>query len=133
VLKLAACVIALGATLACSDSTDPDVADVVGSYEATSFTTTSSGVVDDELADGAALEMVLNANGSVTGLLTAPTGEGGGTLNMAGTWSLSGNTVTFDQSADSFVRDMPFTVAGNTLSGDATFDGVRVRVTLTKQ
>jgi hypothetical protein len=52
---------------------------------------------------------------------------------MAGTWSLSGSTVTFSQQADTFVRNMSFQVAGNTLVGDDTFNGTRIQVTLTRQ
>jgi len=50
--------------------------------------------------------------------------------DLAGTWTLSGTTVRLQHAADTFLRDMPLTVAGNQLTGDATFSGVRVRLVL---
>jgi hypothetical protein len=70
-------------------------------------------------------------NGSTSGSLVAPGGSP--SESMAGTWSLSGSTVTFSQQADTFVRNMSFQVAGNTLVGDDTFNGTRIQVTLTRQ
>jgi len=130
--RLVLTAILLGAAVACSDSTDPGMTAVAGSYEATSFTTTTTGgTPNDELADGASLALVLNANGTVTGSLVAPFGSP--SMDMAGTWSRSGNTVSFSQAADTFVRDMDFTVAGTTLVGDDTFGGTRIQVTLTRE
>lgn len=115
----------------CDDSTGPDREDIAGTYTATTFTTTTGGVTTDELDDGASLDIVLSANGNTTGSLVAPGGSP--TLSMAGSWSLSGNTVTFSHQADSFVRNMAFQVSGNTLVGDETFSGTRIQVTLTRQ
>lgn len=115
-------------SLACEDSTAPTMASVAGSYHATSFTTTEGTVTTDQLQEGAGLVLVLASGGTVTGTLAVP--NDGVDANMAGTWALNGSTVTFDQSADTFVNDMNFTVQGNTLVGDQTFSGVRVQVTL---
>jgi hypothetical protein len=42
--------------------------------------------------------------------------------------------VTFDMpNVDTFVRDVPFTVGTNTLTGDRTFNGTRVQVVLTRR
>jgi hypothetical protein len=41
--------------------------------------------------------------------------------------------VTFDQSADTFVRDLTFNILGNTLVAAEIFSGVAVAVTLTRQ
>jgi hypothetical protein len=62
-------------------------------------------------------------------------GEGGADVDqlLIGDWTLTGSTITFDMPAvDTFVRDMPWSVAENTLSGDHTFAGTRIRVVLTK-
>jgi hypothetical protein len=40
--------------------------------------------------------------------------------------------VEFAQTADTFVRDMPFRALRNRLRGEATFTGTAIRVTLTK-
>ena len=70
-----------------------------------------------------------------TGTLNVPATVTGGAPNvegMVGSFSRSGNTVTFDQTADTFVRDATWTLGSNTLS--ATFvqrDGT-IEVTLTR-
>ena len=80
---------------------------VAGTYSATRLETVTGGVTTDQLAAGATLTLALAANGSVTGRRSVPNGdEGGGNLDesMAGTWVLSGGSVTFSQTADTFVR-----------------------------
>lgn len=108
---------------------------VAGAYFATSFTTTTGGQTTDELAAGADIFILLNPDGSTTGELFIPEGNENGSdliASMNGTWSLSGNTVTFEQAADTFMRDMEFTVEDGTLVGDETFGATRVRVTLSR-
>ena len=119
------------------DATGPSMEEVAGTYVATSLTATLPGSSPvDVLALDAELTLELDADGTAAGHLFAPgMGDGGGDLDadLAGTWTLNGNTVTLSSSADTFVRDMPLTVSGETLVGDRTFDGVRIRVTLTRQ
>lgn len=133
-LRSLALLAALAAPLACGgDPVEPSLAAVAGAYTATAFTVTERGATTDLLAGGASLQLALAADRSVTGRLLIPDGdEGGGDLDapMTGTWTLSGSVVRFEQSADTFVRDMPFTVSAAGLSGDATFGDARVRVTL---
>ena len=121
---------------ACGDDAfTPSVMDTAGSYSATTFTTTNGGSTTDQLAAGASLVLTLADNGTATGRLFVPGGaQGGGDLDadMAGTWTLTGRIVNFDQTADTFVRDMPFTVESNRLRGEATFSGTTIRVTLDK-
>jgi hypothetical protein len=123
-------------SMACDgDLFSPSVENVAGSYSATSFTTTTGGVTTDQLAGGASFTITLATNGTTSGRLFVPGGdEGGGDLDadLAGTWTLTGTTVEFAQTADTFVRDMPFTASRNRLQGEATFSGTVVRVTLTK-
>jgi hypothetical protein len=122
--------------LACGDEGfAPSLTNVAGDYTATTLTTTSGGVTTNQLAGGASLTIALAPNGTTTGHLFVPGGaEGGGDFDadMAGTWTLTGSTVAFAQTADTFIRDMPFTAARNQLSGNATFSGTTIRVTLSK-
>ncbi len=133
-LRSLALLAALAAPLACgSDPVEPALAEVAGAYTATAFTVVEGGTTTDLLAQGASLQLALAADRGVTGRLLIPEGnEGGGDLDasMAGTWTLEGSVVRFQQTADTFVRDMPFTVTDAGLSGDATFGDARVRVTL---
>jgi hypothetical protein len=125
---------ALAFASACESSTDPSMSDVAGTYAATSFTTTTNGTVTNQLTRGSTLSLVLTAQGTVTGSLVMPD-DGTGAVNesMAGSWTLNGSTVDFSQTADTFVRDMTFTSNNGTLTGDQTFSGTRIQVTLTRQ
>lgn len=70
-----------------------------------------NGITADLLLLGASLTVVLNQDGTTTGRLLAPgLGENGADVDedLAGTWTLEGSTVTFDQSGDTFIRDAPF-------------------------
>lgn len=140
---LAAVAALVVAVAACGDDgTGPDGIeqnDVVGSYEATTFETTEDGQTTDQLAEGAALTITLDADGTTTGNLFVPGGaEDGGDLDasLAGTWSYdaASNSVSFGQDADTFVRDMSLTAVragGNVrLEGEETFGGVTITVVL---
>jgi hypothetical protein len=129
--------IVLPLILACGDSTSPATS-VVGSYSPTIFITTpSGGTARNELQAGSTLTLNLNSNGTLSGHLhvaangAAPVFD----ADMAGTWSVNGDVVTFTQSADTFVRNMAFTIqrlGGNELLlvGDQVFSGTRVNLTL---
>jgi hypothetical protein len=106
-----------------------------GAYEATSWTATSGGTTTDVLAAGGTFTITLTSQGTTTGRLFIPasvTGEGDFDVSLAGTWTQNGSTIQFSHTADTFVRDMPFTIQGSTLVGDRTFGDVRIRVTLTR-
>jgi hypothetical protein len=129
---LASCVLAIAAC----ESTGPEMSEVAGAYTATTLTTTTAGVTTNELAGGATVSLVLTPVGGTTGTLFIPDGNEDGsdlTANLTGAWSLDDRTVHLSHSADTFLRDMPLTVSGNTLVGDRTFGGTRVQLTLTKQ
>jgi hypothetical protein len=125
--------------LACGGSDEPASSPYAGSYVATSWTTTGNSGHQDQILAGSTLQITLNSNGTTTGHLhmaaTAanPVFDG----DMAGTWAVNGNVIDFTQTADTFVRDMPFTVDSNiqgimTLTGDQTFSGTRIQLTLTR-
>ncbi len=61
-------------------------------------------------------------------------GEGGSDFeeDLSGTWELSGTTLRLDHAAETFLRDMVFSLAGTQLRGDETFGSVTVRVALSK-
>jgi hypothetical protein len=118
---------------ACGDSFSPTLETVAGTYTATTFTTTANGTTTDQLAAGGSLVLTLAAGGTTSGQLVVPAvGDAGADFiaDMAGTWVLTGDKVTFTQGADTFVRDMTFTATENELRGDETFGGTRVQVTL---
>ena len=117
------------------DPFSPTIENVAGSYVATAFTATQSGVTTNLLNLGASLEIVLDGNGTTAGRLFAPgLGEEGEDIDvdLSGTWALQGDAVTFEQPGDTFVRDVPFVASRNQLQAEDTFGTVLIRVTLTK-
>ena len=52
--------------------------------------------------------------------------------DLTGTWALSRGGVTFDQTADTFIRDVRFTADRNRLIGEATIGHQIVALVLTK-
>lgn len=128
---------ALGLTACGSDSTAPLMAG--GTFAATSFVTTSStGQVTNQIANGSFLLISLASNGTTSGQLhiAASGGVPAFDADMAGTWMMTGSTVTFTQTADTFVRNMTFSLTQpasftTLLTGDEMFsDGTRVQLTL---
>ncbi|MEP6550544.1 MAG: hypothetical protein ABJB95_05140, partial [Gemmatimonadales bacterium] len=115
---------------ACGDSTSPQLS-VVGSYEAVVFATTpSGGTPRDELQAGSTFTITLNSDGSTSGHLFVAANGTTPALNadMAGTWTRNGNSVSFTQTADTFVRNMTFAVQRvdtnvAVLLGDKVFSG----------
>ena len=128
---------ASAALFACSDdSTGPGMAEVAGTYVATEFTSTVEGTPTDELADGAAIELQLNLDGSTEGSLFLPdAGEGGSDVDadLLGTWTLRDGVVELEHATDTFLRDTPLSVQGDELVGDRMFEDVRIQLTLAKQ
>jgi hypothetical protein len=133
-------VLCLALTLsACSDDDDdgfnPTVDDVAGSYTASAFTLTSGNGEFDLLALGATVTATLDADGTTSGRLQVPGGVGGAPAvdeDLAGTWTLSGTTVTFSPSASSLLSDVDFAVGPNTLTGEGVYQGAVLLLVLTK-
>jgi hypothetical protein len=112
--------VALGGMSACDD--DPvhpqeiSRAELVGRFEATTIHVDPAGAeapidVLEEL--GGELEVTLNADGTTTGHIFVPgADEEGGSLDesLTGTFTFDEDTgeVTFEQGADTFVRDLTF-------------------------
>lgn len=117
------------------DAFAPTVDNVSGSYEASDLTATQGEFTTNLLDLGATLRLTLNPDGTTEGRFLGPgLDEGGGDLDLdlAGTWTLEGNTVTFDQQSDSFLRSVPFVAERDRLTGEGTFIGTTIRVVLTK-
>ena len=125
---------ALGLLLGC-DTTEPSP--IAGIWSATTFTFTESGKPPaDVLAQGGGLTITVSSSNRTHGSLTIPsTITNGATVveNMAGTATISGTTVEFQQEADTFVRDVTWTLSGSTLVTSSTVSGVTLNITLTRQ
>jgi len=138
VIRASAIIATVAAMTACgSDSTAPSDS-VAGSYAATTFVTTGGSGQTNQLVAGSTLAMVLNSNGTTTGHLHLVASGNNPALDadMAGTWLRTGTTVTFTQAADTFVRNMNFTLFSTgtkwELIGDQSFSGTRIQLTLTQ-
>ena len=117
------------------DSFSPTVENVSGSYTATTFTVTSPVGTFDLLALGSSVSVTLAPNGTTTGRLVVPGGgEGGQDLDedLTGTWTLSGDMVTFSQSESTLLQGVTFTAGRNRLTADGSFEGRTIHVVLTK-
>ena len=130
-------VVAVGLSIAvgCSDPVTP--ASLAGTYIATSFTLSGS-VTEDVLAAGGMLTITFNAGGSIGGSLFVPAASSasGGmdfTADMAGTFALENDFITLTQAADSFARDLSWTVDGGRINGTGTFSGVTITIVLSRQ
>ena len=79
--------------------------------------------------------ITLAADGTTSGRLFVPGGAEDGShldVDLVGAWTLTGSTVTFNQTADTFIRDAQFTAGRNSLSSEATLSGSTIRLMLTK-
>jgi len=116
-----------------SDANGPE--DLAGQYVATTFQFVQGADTTDVLAAGGWLTITLAADGTTDGQLLVPAALNDGTpftASMNGTFTVSNDVVTFNQAADSFVRDMRFTVTLKMLSGSQSFSGTTVIVVLTR-
>ena len=83
----------------------------------------------DVLAQGGSLSVTVSSDNAASGSLSLAASVAGApfTASMTGTAVQTGITVRFEQTADTFVRDLTFTVVGNTLqatnqvAGSASF------------
>jgi hypothetical protein len=118
----------------CDSPTEPPtVASVSGEYQASTLALTQGGQSQDFLAVGAELTVSLKPDGTTTGRLFVPEGDEDGRdlrEDLMGRWTLRGDTVRFQQGADTFLRDMPFLVRGRRLEGEYAAGGGRLRVVL---
>ena len=125
------------ATAACgSDKTTEPTNAIAGSYAASEWVTTGGSGQTNQLLAGSTLSLTLANGGATSGHLHVAASGSNPALDadMAGTWSESNNKVTISQSADTFVRNMTFSVVPNgskwSLSADQVFSNTRIQITL---
>ncbi|MFN2316839.1 MAG: hypothetical protein ABR551_13840 [Gemmatimonadales bacterium] len=101
------------------DTTGPGGLEL-GTYTATTFSVTPAGEAPiNVLGAGGSLVITLQSGGTTTGTLTVPGSITGGATfvaSMAGTVTVTSLTVTFEQAADSFVRDLTWSRQGQVIS-----------------
>ena len=128
-------VLLVAAVLACSgDAFAPTAQNMAGTYYASTLTFTDAGGTTDILAAGGShITLTLMGNGTAGGSMLIKGGNEDGSdfaADLAGTWQLAGSTITFDQTADTFVDDMPFTAQKGRISGQLTTADGTIRVAL---
>lgn len=134
-LTLALAVAACGGDDGNNGGFSPTTDNVAGTYHATTFTLQTGSTTLDLLQLGATVNVTLTPDGNTSGRLVVPGfGAGGGTLDedLTGTWSLSGNTVTFSQTTSTLIQGANFTAEQNTLTGSGVVEGSTVSIVLTK-
>ncbi|HWN17875.1 MAG TPA: hypothetical protein VNO19_03060 [Gemmatimonadales bacterium] len=138
-LRASLLILGLSALIACGDdSTGPTVASVAGTYHATQVDLIQpDNSVIDGLALGVTLEIVLTPQGTTSGTLVIPAvltedGIEDDVLDLTGTFTVSGNTVTFQGQGDNLIPELPWTIGNGTLTAsDADAEGT-IQVTLTR-
>ena len=130
-----ACIAGLGLAACGGNETGPSP-ELPGVYVASVFRVTPPAEpLIDVLAAGGTLSITVASDHSTTGSLSIPASLNGGTpfiADMAGTATLSGSSVHFQQSADSFVKDLTWTL-GTNLTVNQTIGGATYTITLTRQ
>ena len=136
-MRIVPVLLATAASAHCGGDSNAPTGVPVGNYTAIQFVTTGSSGQRDELAAGSTLTLNLAANGTTSGHLHVAASASNPVLDadMAGTWREDGNVVTVSQEADTFVKEMPFTLSndpvnGWILVGDKSFNSVRIQLTL---
>jgi len=112
--------------LACGgDPFTASVDTVAGHYHASVLTITQGSTTSDLLQAGGSVDITLNADGTTSGRLLIPGGGETGQdldVDLVGTWALTDGQVSFTQEGDTFIRDVPFTAARNSLSAEHSFN-----------
>ena len=127
----------LAGTMACSD--DPGLQPTAaGVYTATELSASVDGDETDLLLAGAELTITLTEAGTTTGTLVVPAAftESGSeeTFSLEGTYDYDSDTgiVTFDHPADTFIRDIDWTLTGTELHGELVNGTTTVTATLVR-
>ena len=121
---------------ACRRATDADP--LVGTYLATTFKVAPAGQAAlNVLAQGGTLGFNVANNYVTTGTLILPASVNGGTTltaSLAGTAVRTESIVRFTQAADTFVRNLTFTLVGTTLvAANQTVGGTTYDIVLGRQ
>ncbi|QJR37642.1 hypothetical protein [Gemmatimonas groenlandica] len=127
-----------GSFIACGNDSPTESDGLSGTYIATTLRITPTGQASiDALAQGGSMTVVINDNRSTGGSLTLPAVVTGGaalTASLAGTAVQTGGTIRFQHSADTFVRDLTFTVGAGVLTvTDQAAGSARFTIRLSRQ
>jgi hypothetical protein len=121
----------------CGSDAPTQQASIAGAYAATVFRVTPTGQPPiDVLAQGGSLSVTIASDNTASGSLSLPASVAGTpfSASMAGTVVQTGTTVKFQQTADTFVRDLTFNIVGNTLQTTDQVAGVgSFTITLTRR
>ena len=136
--KIAPAALLAATGIACgSDITGGGNNPPVGSYSAIMFVTTGSSGQTNQLINGGSLNITLANNGTTSGHLHLVASSGTPALDadMAGTWTIQNDKVTFTQAADTFMNDLVFTfqpIASDTwyLVASQTIQATNINITL---
>ena len=139
-LRSALLVLSLSSLAACGDdSTGPTAETVAGTYHATQIDLTFAGSTEvlDAMGLGATAVIVLTPQGTTTGTLVVPAlltedGIDDDVIDLTGTFTVTGNTLTFQGQGDSFIRDVVWTIGNGTLATTDTQPEGTLEVTLTR-
>ena len=121
---------------ACRGTTNPDP--IVGTFLATTFQSAAMGqAAVNVLAQGGTLGVNVANNFTTVGTLIVPAVVNSGvtfTASLAGTAVRTDSTVRFNLPADSFVRDLTFTLTRNRLEArNQIVSGITYDIVLTRQ
>jgi hypothetical protein len=140
-LRASVLAVFLATLAACGDDgpSGPTPASVAGTYHATQIELTfaASSVALDALELGSSVEIVLTPQGTTTGTLIIPAvltenGIDEDVIDLTGTYTISGNTLTFHGQGDSFIPEVPWTIGNGTLTATLTESEGTLEVTLTR-
>lgn len=113
----------------------PTMAEVAGTYRATLFISQEGGLTSNRLTHGSRLDLLLNPDGTNTGLLWVTDAAAGGrgyNISLTGKWVLHGDIVELDLTKDVFVSEMPFVYHDGMLEAEQSFGARVTRIVLTK-
>jgi len=127
----------LAAVLVGCGGTEPSGANLAGSYTATVFQVAPPGQsAINVIAAGGTLTMTIGQDLAVSGSISLPasvTGDEAFSASLAGTATIVGSTIEFQQAADTFVRDLEWTLSGNNLTVQGqVVNGTTFTITMTK-
>ena len=128
-------VVFLMATCGDDDPSGPSPEEIAGSYEATALLFSDGEDQRNLLQEGAFVDITMHADGTTEGDLFIPALTGGAPLqaDLAGTWEVERDLVTFHPDAGTLLSDAPFLWGGDGVLGTRfyTEDGV-LDLTLTR-
>ena len=117
--RLLALVVATAAGTASCGQLEPGPDNFIGAYVPTVFLITPTGQpVQDVLLLGGSLNITITSTNTTAGNLTLPASVTGTTAlsqSMTGEAVVTGSTLQFQQTADTFIRNLTWTVKRDTL------------------